>query len=401
MSGNKSPRSPTQHAEPDLTPTQLPPPAARDAISTPEIQNWLTTIELCLNEISAVAGESKMNTEQKLRISNTCRTLLGGVSKMAVQYQSIKQKYFTASTLIETLSNQVEISAQLKDLKETVQSPPTVSSPLSFADMVRSGGQPIVRPPNTNSITIFPTDKHATSDDTKNLVQNLIKPEALKLHIRGMRKTKNGGIIISSERKDDIEKLKKSEQLTTSGLKVEETSKKLPKVIVLGIPSTITEKEFFECLFEQNIADKDCSLSKDQFDSSVKLSHKSGKKEASTCNFILELTPTLRKLLINQQRIFIHWTSCPVRDYTIVTRCYKCHQYGHSAKYCRDPDSTCGHCSGKGHSIKECPNQSEPPKCATCIKYKKPSSHKTGDEQCPARKIAVARHISIIDYEGA
>lgn len=377
-----------------------------EAASTHEIQQWLSSIEHCLNEICTTSGESKLNTEQKLKISTVSRNVMGGVSQLAVQYQSLKQKYITAQMTIKTLTAQKETSTQLDDqlevIKECIRSAPKAQThSISFADVVRTRNSSIIRPPSTSTIAIYPASKDKSSEETKKLIQTIIKPEELKLHIRGMRKIKGGGVIISAEGKDDLEKLKRSEKLKSSGLQVEETTKRRPKIILLGVPATTSEKDLFECLYEQNISDKHQDLGREKFLNSIKLSHKSGKKDAAFCNFVLELTSDLRKIIIDQERVFINWTSCPVRDYTFVTRCYKCQQYGHSAKFCRETECTCGHCGRIGHSIKECSKQQEPANCATCQRFNKPSHHKTGDEQCPARKMAEARYMSSIDYEGA
>lgn len=373
-----------------------------EVVSTPEIQRWLSKIEQYLADICTISCEGKLNTEQKLKISNICRSVMGGVSQMAVEYQSVKQKLITAHTQIKTFTFEKEIGDQLRDLKNCVQNTQTTAtSNRSFADIVIKGQKSFVGPPSTASIAIFPADKDKPSEETKKLVQNIIKPDKLKLHIRGVWKTKNGGVIISSEQKEDLQKLKNSEQLKTSGLTVEETTKKRPRIILLGVPSDISEKDVFDCLYQQNIADKQANFEYDKFLNSVRLSHKSGKKESPYCNYILEVTAEIRKILIPQNRIYINWTSCPIRDYTIVTRCYKCQQYGHSAKFCRETNPSCGHCGCVGHSIKECSARAQPPKCATCLHFKKPHDHKTGYDQCPARKSAEDRYLRLTDYEGA
>ncbi|CAG9131516.1 unnamed protein product [Plutella xylostella] len=118
---------------------------------------------------------------------------------------------------------------------------------------------------------------------------------------------------------------------------------------------------------------------------SIKLSHKSGKRDAKTCNFIIEVPALIRNAFISQGRVFLNWSSCPVKDFTIVTRCYKCQQYGHAAKSCRETVATCGHCGERGHVQSECTKKAEPPKCATCLHFNKPCNHKTGDAECPAK----------------
>lgn len=396
-------RSPPQRRQREEAPSPI---QTIEAVSTAEIEKWLSSIEQCLNDICSISSEGKLNSEQKLKISSISRTVMGGVSQLAVKYQSLKQKYISSQIIIQNYNDQKEISVQIEDqlegLKKCMQSAPNMAAQnTSFADVVKKGQNLIVRPPSTSSIIVYPTRKDKSSEDTKKLIQTIIKPEELKLHIRGMRKTKDGGIIISAEGKNDLEKLKQSEQLKNSGLKVEDKIKRRPKIILLGVPTTTSEKEVLECLFEQNISEKYPHVQRDKFLSSIKLSHKSGKRDSSYCNFILELPADMRKIIIQQERVFINWTSCPVRDFTIVTRCYKCQQYGHSAKYCRDTESTCGHCGCVGHTIKDCSKLQEPPKCASCQRYNKPSLHKTGDALCPARKSAETRFLNSIDYEGA
>jgi hypothetical protein len=258
-----------------------------------------------------------------------------------------------------------------------------------------------VQPSNISSVAIYPTDKQKSSEETKSLVQQLIRPEEMKLHVRGLRKVKNGGVVISTDSKDDVLKLKQSTQLTTSGLTVDEPQKRKPRIVVIGVPATMEEAEVFKCIYHQNLADKMRDTPLEKFLSSTKLSHKSGKKNSDTCNYIIEVSASIRKALITNDRVFVNWSSCPVRDFTLVTRCFKCQQYGHAAKTCKMEVNICGHCGVVGHSIKECTKVADSPKCATCMHFKKPCDHETGNAECPARKIAEKRYLNSIDYEGA
>lgn len=379
-----------------------------EAVETIDISNWLISIDKCLNEVCLIAQEGKLNSEQKLRINNLSRKVEHGVSQMAVYYQDLRLKVKEYQNSAQVMKEKRDFTNCLENFQQTIQASiqencnkTTMAEKISFADMVKTTKNDYLRPNNLSSIAIFPTDKLKSSDDTKSLVQKIICPEQMKLHVRGLRKTKNGGVIISTETKDDIEKLRQSSQLSGAGLKMEEPHKRRPRIAVIGIPTVLSDQEVYDCIYEQNIADKLPNLPRDSFMAAIKLSHKSGKKEGPTCNFILEVTASIRKALINQSRVYINWTSCPVRDFTLVTRCFKCQQYGHAAKTCREATYTCGHCGDQGHQANECNKNGELSQCATCLRFKKPSNHKTGDLECPAKKIAEARYVNSIDYNDA
>lgn len=390
----------TRRTPPPTSPSPVP---DADIMSTVEIQSWMKDIEHSLSEICSTLSQVKMLADQRVRISNLCRQVGHGTSQMAVMYQALTSKTTQAYNSLQSLRENNNIALRLSEVKEAIQESchkPT-STQTDYAAMVKKGTNDYLRPSNTSSVAIYPKDQLKTSDDTRDLIKKIIVPEKIKLHVRGVRKTINGGVIISTDTKSDIEKLKHTVQQSSSDLVVDEPFKRRPRVIVIGVSASMMESEVLKCIYEQNLADKLPNLSQESFLSSVKLSHKSGKKDAETCNYIIEVPATIRKALIVQDRVFINWTSCPIRDFTLVTRCYNCQQYGHAAKSCRDTTPTCGHCGGSGHSIKECTKKSAAPKCASCFRFNKPSDHKTGDLECPAKKMAEIKYINSVNYEGA
>lgn len=401
------PTTPLPAAAPAAAPATVPAavpvaaPTPPEALSTPEIQSWMMSIEQSLKEVCTIAAEGKLNTDQKLRINALCRKVSNGTSNMAILYQSIKGKAVQYYHAVQSLDNQLDLSLQLQNLKQTIDESVKPAQETSFAEMVRKGTNKFIQPAKVSSVAIYPSDKSQTSDETKSLVQKIIRPDQMKLHVRGLRKTRNGGVIISTETKDDVEKLRQSVQLTKSGLTVDEPHKRKPRVVIIGVPTSMPEIEVFTCLYNQNLAEKLQDSSLDTFLTSIKLSHKSGKKDAENCNYVVEVSAVIRKALMSKDRVFVNWSSCPVRDFTLVTRCFKCQQYGHAAKSCRQTSCTCGHCGDQGHSAKECPKKAEEPKCATCLHFKKPNKHNTGSADCPAKIMAEKRYINSIDYEGA
>ncbi|KAF9804245.1 hypothetical protein SFRURICE_020673 [Spodoptera frugiperda] len=217
-----TPKPEPAHASHPQTPTQR---NELEVISTPEIQNWMKTIDQYLGEVCVIASESKLNSEQKMRISALCRKIGHGTSQMAVQYQSVKMKAVLANSTVQRLEDQINISQQLQELKTTIGASIKPNTGSSFADMVKKGTNKFIQPLNLSSVAIYPKNKQISSDETKSLVQKIICPEQMKLQVRGLRKTRNGGVIISTESKDDIEKVKKSMQTTNSGLTVDEPQK--------------------------------------------------------------------------------------------------------------------------------------------------------------------------------
>lgn len=371
-------------------------------VETAEIKKWLNNIQEALNEVCSISNEGKLNSEQKVKINTLCRKVGHGASQVALEYQSLAHKTIQIHSALLALKEKQDLSQQLQDLKQCIKdSPKPAPATVSFADVIKKGPNNFIPTSNANSIAIYHPDKSKSSEDTKALVQKIIRPEEMKLQVRGLRKIKNGGVIISTDTKEDIDKLKQSKQLSNFGLTLDDPQKRRPRIVVIGVPTSMQESEVLNCIFHQNIADKLQDLTLTSFLSSVKLSHKSGKRDAQTCNYVLEVPAVIRKALITKERIFINWSSCPVRDFTIVTRCFKCQQYGHAAKSCREEAVTCGHCGEVGHSIKECTKKGELAKCATCSKFKKPHNHNTGDLDCPAKKMAEKRYINSIDYEGA
>ncbi|XP_022825373.1 uncharacterized protein LOC111355606 [Spodoptera litura] len=384
-------RSQLLRRSPPPTPTQesLPPEPKpnvseepillRDMIPTEDILKWTRHMDSILAEVCTIVSDGKMNSEQKTKVQNLCRNALKGTSEMAVAYQALKQKALLAHSTIQNLREQQTLAQSLQQFQAKISSSFKANETSSYANVVKKGADNYVRPQNLSSVAIYPSDKTKTSDDTKSLVQKIISPEVMKLHVRSVRKIRDGGVIISTENKADIDKLKNAEKLVSSGLTVQEPAKRRPKIAVIGVPSALSEKEVLDCIYEQNLSDKMPNSPREPTLATIKLSHKSGKKNLSTCNYVLEVPPSIRKILLGQGRLFINWTSCAVRDYTIVTRCFNCQQFGHAAKYCRETSPTCHLCGDSGHSFKECSNKAAPPKCATCKRFKRKSDHSTGD----------------------
>lgn len=103
----------------------------------------------------------------------------------------------------------------------------------------------------------------------------------------------------------------------------------------------------------------------------------------------LSLSAELAKRLLLLEKIRIGWTVCPIREKTMLTKCFKCLEYGHIAKLCRGEDRSklCRRCGKADHIAKDCKNE---PSCMFCIKNNaKETKYIAGSGRCPTLKKAL------------
>jgi hypothetical protein len=120
--------------------------------------------------------------------------------------------------------------------------------------------------------------------------------------------------------------------------------------------------------------------------------HHNYKNKDGSITWVLEVSPSVRLLMLSRKRIFLGWRCCRVSDHLRITLCFKCLAYGNMAKDCKGTDN-CSHCAGK-HLKQQCPNPNinKPPICGVCGPGKK-ASHHPGSNKCPThlRKLEMFR----------
>lgn len=149
--------------------------------------------------------------------------------------------------------------------------------------------------------------------------------------------------------------------------------------------------------YEQNFTDK---ISFENFQTKFVLLFKTGPRDDTITQWIVELGREVRNLIPHADRVNIDWQACKVKPYTILTRCYKCHRYGHTAKTFSQEKPTCGHCAKEGQSLKECPEKNWNYKCANCISDKsKTVNHDVASNKCPLYNHEMKRAQKLISYD--
>jgi hypothetical protein len=85
-------------------------------------------------------------------------------------------------------------------------------------------------------------------------------------------------------------------------------------------------------------------------------------------HLVIEITPALRQLIIETQKLNIYWSRHSVKDFISITRCFKCLGFGHTQSHCSLETDHCSQCAGT-HSHKNCKSKNAQKKCVNCLKF--------------------------------
>lgn len=229
----------------------------------------------------------------------------------------------------------------------------------------------------------------------------MINPTKEKMQIKGVRKLKEGGIIVETSTEADLQMILNSKVLQENGYKTERAGTMNPRVVVYYVPLELSPQEIVEATWAQN-KNMLSEYEKDDFENEFKLLFKVGQRREEFINWIAEVFPKLRTVLRNTdlKRLFIGWGDCKVEDFISVTKYFKCQLYGHVQKFCPEEERICGYCSKIGHKVVECPEKlsKKPPACPACKKGKKRSDYVSNAKNCPAYKTALDRKLSRTNY---
>lgn len=156
-------------------------------------------------------------------------------------------------------------------------------------------------------------------------------------------------------------KTKLTEKIGNIGEVKEPTTSK-PRLKVVGFDS-----DYFND--DTRLTNAICKQNDKLFDESAEIQIIDKKKMRGTELHTAVLTVdvnTFRRVL-KAGRIFIGWNSCREKEHVEVMRCFKCNQFGHLAKECKEEDFVCPLCADK-HSMNQCKVKEDEYKCVNCVR---------------------------------
>ena len=159
------------------------------------------------------------------------------------------------------------------------------------------------------------------------------------------------------------------------------------------VPSDKSNEELNEKIYTQNFSDK---MSREQFYQHFKLRFKIGPREKHYVHHVIEVSPQMRREILNRSRLYLKFTSHNAKDYLVLARCNICQDLGHVSKYCKQKDSVCAHCGEIGHRKDVCEKKQQPAVCIPCsLRNKKCAPNR---KDCPTYNLLWNRMLNRIDY---
>lgn len=154
-----------------------------------------------------------------------------------------------------------------------------------------------------------------------------------------MRMVGRGGVLVEAASRGDAGRLIENRALRESGFTVERPKTVFPKIMIYDVPNDISEDEAKDCIITQN---PNRRPEVDAAQKGFKIVKKMAVKDRKVEHWVVECYPEVRDWLMSEGRIYVDWSSCRVKDFLSITRCYNCQGYGHPSRFCKGK-RTCGH----------------------------------------------------------
>ena len=214
------------------------------------------------------------------------------------------------------------------------------------------------------------------------------------MQVTGVRKVGNAGVVVRTTTQAHADRLK---EMAPPSLKVTTPEQRRPLVAVRNLQGDPAFEEVKKGVYEQNLAESG-TWTWQEVDSAMKPAFKKSRLQGGRTTVVFSCTPKMREELIRRGQLYMGWEVINVADYIDATCCRKCQLYGHPERYCRQQEFTCGKCGQLGHKQEEC--TSAVTCCATCKRFSRPeaANHQTASRDCPARKSAEVRAVSMTNY---
>ncbi|CAH0562807.1 unnamed protein product [Brassicogethes aeneus] len=262
------------------------------------------------------------------------------------------------------LKEKDKIIQQFLDATHNIKTKAQLEVLRSYSDNSQAPNGKTVPTTNTSVVLVYPDadnehTKSFTSDQTRAALTTILRPRQTGCKIDKVNKLPAGGLRLESS-KFDLSALS-TQALKEKGLVLRVPTKRPARLAIYHVPALLDAEEVEEAIIAQNSD----GLTNDQQDilkDGVLVKFKFGPRDSSTVHWIVQTTPRARKIILNNDQLYIGMSKCRVSDHIRVTRCHNCQQYGHMSSSCRAKAPACAHCA-KQHNTDKCPTNNQDPIC--------------------------------------
>lgn len=289
------------------------------------------------------------------------KTEIDKIKKMA-----ISEKTTTSANLLHSGSKTTPVTSNINKRKwsdlltDTQADTPHTNN----TDMSNSAKRPkpsVINPKKHDPILIVKPRNADDAASIKNIIKATINPESDP--VKKMQLTSRGDFIVHCNDSNALSTIKNklTQKIGDTG-EVKEPATAKPRLKVVGFDSDYFDDDtrLISAIRKQN--DK-------LFDetSEIQIADKKKMRGKDLHTAVLTVDVNTFKRVLTAGKIFIGWNSCKIYEHIEVMRCFKCNQFGHLARECKEEEFVCPLCADK-HSMNLCRVKEDGYKCANCIR---------------------------------
>lgn len=288
------------------------------------------------------------------------------------------------------LKDRVEDSTSTKTYAKTVSTPASDKVNTTKTMSIKTH----VSTERSAVLLIKSQDTSIPNTEVMQEIKSSVNPSDNNICVNNTRLIKSG-LLINCMDEDSLSRLKNvvADKFGSKYI-VAEPKKLNPRLIIRGVDNNgFSDEDIIKSILLNNPELNNCKM---------KLITRI-KRKFST-DIVIEVLPSVRKVIITKGYLFINWQKCYIEDHFLVMRCFKCSRYGHAQKDCISEKKCCPDCSGD-HDKKNC--NIEIKQCINCTNYNSRNKnsnvltdHSALDKKCPYYLYQLDRLKSKINYGG-
>lgn len=213
------------------------------------------------------------------------------------------------------------------------------------------GSQPYMSYANNPNHVLFVTPIHPSANpgpDTITLLKSTFGNDPSGIGVKQVKliPSRSGLTVVSADREsiDNLEKAISSNAQIKTALRVTRPPRRLPQFKISGVDPSIVPG-----ILRANInARNNLDIPEEGFHHRTYFRDRAGNNV-----HIIEVSPSVYKVLKDQDRLLIGWTSCTIKENFYVAACQKCCSYGHVATRCPSERVSCPYCA-EAHTADAC-----------------------------------------------